>query len=82
MKVQLSPSWALTDEHSGASYSQPALVKNTGLEVYYGPRQVLKASDSWGYMPAGELVKRLVKKRKFTQNERDFIRKFMGISRH
>ncbi len=46
MKIQLTPSYELTNEHSASSYGRPVLV-NRGSGEAYGPGDIVRAYPSW-----------------------------------
>ena len=77
MKVTLSPSYELTNEHAASSYGQPVLVNRDTGEAY-GPGDVLHAFPSWSDMPAKKAVERMAKANKFTYVEQRLVDRFVG----
>jgi hypothetical protein len=80
MKVTLTPSFELTDEHSFSSYGQAVLV-NRATQEGYGPGDIIRPYPSWDFQPAGEAVKRMAKSGKFTHNERKFVDDFIDFGK-
>lgn len=77
MEIQLAPSWVLTTNHAASSYGQPVLVKLATNEAY-GPTDIVKAYESWGFAPAREVVRRLAEMITLTTNERMEVVKFIN----
>ena len=75
MIVQLTPSWSLTDEHSASSYGQPVLVQKDNPEAY-GPADIVRCYPSWTFQPASLAVGRMGKLKRFSEDEKAFIRRF------
>jgi hypothetical protein len=79
-KVQLTPSFELTTEHAASSYSQPVLVNRQSGEAY-GPGDVIKVYESWGFMPASQAVDRMSRTKKFTYDQRLFVDDFINFGK-
>lgn len=77
MIVQLTPSWALTDEHSASSYGQPVLVHSATGDAF-GPGDLVKCYPNWPYQPAAEAVRRLGRLGRRSEADLAFIAKFTG----
>jgi hypothetical protein len=75
MKVTLSPSFELTNEHAASSYGQPVLVRRATGEAF-GPTDILKPYPSWGFMLARDAVKRMVATKKPTKAEQAMVDSF------
>ena len=52
-KLQLTPSWLLTTDHTASSDGIPVLVRRSTNEAY-GPGDILQAYRGWGFQPAGQ----------------------------
>ncbi len=75
MKVSLTPSWELSNEHAANPYGMPVLVnRHTGEG--YGPADILTAYPSWAPMTAANAVRRMVHAKEFTWDEHEFIERF------
>ena len=79
MKIQLSPSWVLTTDHSASSYNQPVLVNRADGEAY-GPGDLIQAYDSWEILPASAVVLRLAEAREWDEDEKEFVWSFLRDS--
>jgi hypothetical protein len=75
MKLKLTRSYVLTDEHESTNYGQPVLVRSTTGEAF-GPADVLEPYPSWGVMTAGNVVVRIARHIRLTAEERLFIERF------
>lgn len=76
MHVQLTPSWALTDEHSASSYGQPVLVQKDSPEAY-GQLDIVRCYPSWPLQPARDAVARMAKLHpELESDEKAFVAKF------
>jgi len=80
MKVTLKPSWELTTDHPASSYGQPVLV-NRGSGEAFGPGDILTPYPSWGMMPASGAVERMASNKKFTDEERAFVSRFVDFGK-
>jgi hypothetical protein len=78
MKVQLTPSYILTTEHSASSYGQPVLVERD-YDTAYGPADIFEPYSSWGLKSAALHVARVYKWRKqqLTPDECNFVECFI-----
>jgi hypothetical protein len=76
MKISLTPSFELTNEHSASSYGQLVLVNRDTGEAF-GPADIIKPYPSWSYMPAAKAVERMAAKKKLTDEERSFVERFI-----
>ena len=72
MKVQLTLSWELSDEHSASSHGKPVLIKRI-TDKAYGPGDVIEFYPTWGREPAAVHVERMIRMRKFSEQELNFI---------
>ena len=77
MEIVLKPSWILTTDHSASSYGQPVLV-NRGTGEAFGPGDVLEAYPSWGWLPARDAVKRMLKTVELSEDQKGFVEKFFN----
>ncbi len=77
MKIALTPSYVLTDEHSASSYGIPVLVHRQTEEAF-GPADIVACYPSWGFMPAKEAVERLSRMTKLTYDEQQAVDRFCG----
>lgn len=80
MKLTLSPSFELTDEHAASSYGQPVLVNRASNEAY-GPSDILQPYVGWGYVPAKKAVERMARTKKLTYDEQAFVDKFVNFGK-
>ena len=79
MKVSLTPSFDLSDEHAAGSYETPLLVnRHTGEK--YGPADILTAYPSWGPITPSSTVLRMVHAKELTADEREFVDRFHSIA--
>jgi hypothetical protein len=74
MTVRLSGTWELSTDHASSSYGQPVLVNRSTGEAF-GPGDIRKAGLN-GFMPAGEMVRRLAKTAKLDAEGRGLVAKF------
>ena len=75
MKVRLTASWELTDEHSASSHGQPVLIcRRTGEK--FAPRDILEPYVNWGLKTAADHVARMRQMRQFSDEEKEFIGRF------
>ena len=77
MEIKLSAIYALTDEHGESQPNMPVLV-NMRTNESYNPSDRLEAYPSWGKMKARDVVKRLVSGKRFSDQEKWFIKRFTG----
>lgn len=75
MKLTLSPSFELTDDHASSSYGQPVLVNRRSGEAY-GPADLLQAYSSSLMQSASEAAARMASMTKWTYEEQKFIDRF------
>jgi len=80
MKVTLLPSWELTTEHAASSHGQPVFVNRADNQAY-GPADVLEPYPSWGWVTGAMAVKRMAARRKFTDDERAFVARFIDLGK-
>ena len=76
MKVQLTPSWQLSDEHAASSDGQPVLVNRVTGDVY-GPMDVVQLYSSHEMTLAKIAVGRLVAISTLTDEERQVVKRFV-----
>jgi hypothetical protein len=76
-KVQLTPSFELTTEHSASSYGQPVLV-HLATGYVFGPSDFVRCYPNWPIQPAAEAVKRLGNLGARSDEERALIQRFIG----
>jgi len=78
MKVQLTPSLVLTDEHSASRKGQPVLA-DQGTNGAYGPADMIEPYSSWGLKPCALHVARVYrwKRAQLIEDERAFVEKFI-----
>jgi hypothetical protein len=79
MRVHLKSNYILTDEHEESSYGQPFLV-NTETGEVFGPMDIFEPSDSYGTMLCRAAVKKMIRGKTFTDEEQEFIKKFVALS--
>jgi hypothetical protein len=77
MHTNLAPSWELTTDHAASSYGQPVLV-NRGTGKTYGPGDILKASPSWGFLPAAAVVDRFLKGKHLDADTETMVTRFVS----
>lgn len=75
MKVPLTLSWELSDEHSTNSDGKPLLIKRPTGKAF-GPRDIIEFYPNWGLKPAAVHVERMSRMRSFPEQELDFIEQF------
>ncbi len=75
--VQLTPGYVLTTEHKRSVFGLPVLV-NLRTGQAYMPTEVLVAYASLGSMQARDVVRMMVKGKKFSDKEKHFIERFTG----
>lgn len=82
MKVTLTPSFMLSNEHASSSYGQGVLVRRDSGEAF-GPADVLQPYPSWPWMTGAQAVERMLrtKAKKFTEAERAFVRAFTNFGK-
>jgi len=80
MRITLTPSYQLTDQHPASSYGQPVLV-NRGSGEAFGPGDILTPYPSWGMMPARNVVRRMAKTAKLTDEERVSVAGFVNFGK-
>ncbi len=77
MRVALTPSFELSNEHAASSDEAPVLV-NRHTEETYGPTDILIAYSMWGPIGAASAVLRMVHGKELTGPEREFVKRFTG----
>ncbi len=77
MEIKLAAIYVLTDEH-GKSPSNMSILMNMRTNESYNPTDRLEAYPSWGKMQARDVVKRLVNRKAFNDDEKYFIERFTG----
>ena len=80
MTVRLSGTWELSTDHASSSYGQPVLVNRSTGEAF-GPGDILKPYPSYGFMPAGEAVRRLSKTAKLDAEGLALVAKFADFGK-
>ena len=75
MKVSLTPSWELTNEHATSAYAVPVLVNRHDGRAY-GPGEILSPYPGWIAMTAASVVTRMKHGRIFTAEEEEFFARF------
>jgi hypothetical protein len=80
MKIILTPSWELSNEHSQSCHGQPVLVNRASREVY-GPADIVQAYRSWTFQPAADAVKRMAGNLKLTRGARSFVKAFIDFGK-
>jgi len=80
MKIQLTPSFELSNEHAASSYGQPVLLHRATNEAF-GPGDILSPYPSWGLMPASKAVERMARTKKLTYDEQQFVKKFTDFGK-
>lgn len=79
MKVTLTPSWELTNEHAASNYGQAVLVRRA-IQEAIGPGDVIKAYPSWPLQRASQAVERMTRSgARFRDKERVFIQGFISF---
>ena len=77
MKVTLTRSWELSDEHAMSKAGRPVLV-NRSTGGAYGPEDLVDASGFWGVLAAARLVTRLAKTVRLNAQEKTLVDRFVG----
>ena len=77
MRVTLTRSWELSDEHAMSRDGQPVLV-NRSTGNAYGPGDPVEASPFWGVLPAARLVARMGKTVRLNAGEKVLVERFIG----
>ncbi len=77
MKISLTPSWELTNEHATSAYAVPVLVNRHDGRAY-GPGEILSPYPGWITMTAASAVRRMKHGRTFTAGEEEFFTRFTG----
>jgi hypothetical protein len=76
MKLYLTPSWILSDEHLASSYGKPVLVdQETGKA--YGPDDILQVNPGGNPVPGYLVVRALIEGESFSVEEVAFIDRFI-----
>jgi hypothetical protein len=78
MKVQLTESYVLSDEHCASGHGQAVLV-DLGTNEAYRPGDMIEPYASWGLKPAAFYVARIYrwKRTQLTDDEQAFVEKFI-----
>jgi len=76
MKLHLTPSWILSDEHLASSYGKPVLVDQDTGEAY-GPGDIVKILPGGSYVPGYIAVKAFTEGESFSAEELAFIDQFL-----
>jgi len=75
MKVRLTATWELTDEHSASSKGQPVLVcRRTGEK--FGPGDIMEPYANWGLKPAAVHAAQISSMKKLSDEEKEFVQRF------
>ena len=77
MKLSLTPSFELSNEHAASSCGAPVLV-NRHTDEAYAPTDILAAYSMWGPVCAASAVLRMVHGKELTGDEREFVKRFTG----
>ncbi len=77
MKVTLTRTRTLSDEHPMSSYDRPVLVNRITGEVW-GPGDLEEAYAFWGLLPASRVVGRLAKTARLSAEERALVTRCTG----
>jgi hypothetical protein len=75
MKVRLTLSWELSDEHSTSFNGKPVLIKR-GTGKIFGPGDAVEFYPNWRIKPAAVHVGRMSMMRRFSEEELNFIERF------
>ncbi len=76
MKVTLTRTWELSDEHAMSRAGQPVLV-HRGTGAASGPGDPVEASPLWGVLPAARLVARMVKTVRLNARDMTLVTRFI-----
>jgi hypothetical protein len=76
MKLHLTPSWTLSDEHATSSYGKPVLVDRETGEAY-GPGDIVQILPGGGYIPGYIAVRAFTEGESFSAEELAFIDLFL-----
>ncbi len=77
MKVPLTRTWELSDEHPMSSYERPVLVNRVTGEIW-GPGDLVEAYAFWGVLPAARVVARLARTVRLNAAEKTLVDRFLG----
>lgn len=77
MKIILTDTWELNDEHSASSYGQPVLVNRKTGEAF-GPGDMVRPHPSWGFLTAAAAAIRMAARRRkrLSDGEKEFVLRF------
>lgn len=76
MRITLSPPWGLDTDHPAAARSgEPVLLNEKSGEAFYSTDH-LEAFTAWGRMSAAQIVRRIVRNKKFRDDELRVIKRF------
>ena len=76
MRITLWPPWELETDHPAAINSgEPVLVNEKSGEAFYSTNHV-EAFTAWGRMSAAQTVRRMVRNKKFRDDELRLIKRF------
>ncbi len=79
MKVRLTPDYELSNEHPASFRKEPVLV-NVHTDEAYQRSDIIEPYPTWAFMPACLAVVRMVRGKKLTRDEAEFVRRFTGGS--
>jgi hypothetical protein len=80
MQVKLTATYFLTTDHAKSRFGQPVLINRTTGQAFL-PSDAFIAYESWGKMPAAQVVNKMASWRDFSEEELTLIELFSGIQR-
>jgi hypothetical protein len=76
MRIKLWPPWELATHHPAATNSsEPVLVNEKSGEAFYST-DLVEAFTAWGRMSAAQTVRKMVRSKKFRDDELRLIKRF------
>jgi hypothetical protein len=75
MKITLMPPWELNTDHPATHSGEPVLVNKMTSEAFHST-DFMEAFSAWGRMSAAQTVKRMVRGKKFRDDELRLIKRF------
>jgi hypothetical protein len=75
MRITLWPPWELNTDHPATSSGEPVLVNHKTGTAFHS-KDLMEAFPAWGRMSAAQTVKRMVRGKKYRDDEIKLIKRF------
>lgn len=75
MRITLLPPWELNTDHPAANFGETVLVNQMSGEAFHST-DFLEAFPAWGRMSAAQTVRRMVRGKKYRDDELRLIKHF------